>query len=49
MDVVIDVSQVVSSDLLGCLINPDFSAQFPIAAPVGDLVGLIDNLHISHD
>lgn len=48
VDVVIDVGEVVAGDLLGDFINPDFPAQFPIPAFVGNLVGLLDNLHFSH-
>ena len=49
MDVVIDIGEVVPCDLPGDLINPYFPAQLPIFAFVGNLVGLIDDLYISHD
>jgi hypothetical protein len=48
-DMVIDVGQVIPRDLPGGFIDPDFPAQFPISALVGNFVGFVDNLHISHD
>jgi hypothetical protein len=49
MDVVIDVRKVIPGDFLGSLVNPDFPTQFPISALVGNFMGFVDNLHISHD
>jgi hypothetical protein len=49
MDVVIDIGEVVASNLPCYLINPYFPAQLPVSSLVGNLVGLINDFYLSHD